>query len=81
MKREIEVEITPQEAANAFTEFDHEQQAEFFSAVGKISREWGGAGWCQQASWIVPALDDDGKRTVESLADHFASHFKWEPSK
>ena len=80
IKREIEVIITPQEAAQAFTDWDSEDQAAFFDAIGHIASAWSGAGWCQQSYSIVRNLDKSGKRVIESLADHFASHFDWKPS-
>lgn len=81
MIREIEVEITPAEAATAFAEWDADQQAAFFDAVGHISSAWPGAGWCSQSYDIVRHLDRPGRRVVEGLADHFASYFEREPSK
>lgn len=81
IKREIEVSITPQEAAQAFTDWDATDQAAFFDAIAHIASAWPGAGWCQQSYSIVRELDSSGKGVVESLADHFAAHFEWEPSK
>ena len=81
MKREIEVEITPAEAAAAFAEWDADQQAAFFDTVAHVSNAWPGAGWCQQAYSIVRALDKSGQGVIGRLADHYASHFGWEPSK
>lgn len=80
IKREIEIDITPEEAAQAFAHWDAKDQAEFFDHVAYISNAWPGAGWCQQSYSIVRELDKSGQGVVESLADHFASHFKWTPS-
>lgn len=78
--RQIDVTITPEEAAEAFAGWDAKDQAAFFSEVYDISRAWPGAGWCQQSYSIVRELDASGKNAVESLADHFASAHDWRPS-
>lgn len=81
IKREFEIDITPYEAAEAFTDWDSDDQAAFFDAVGRISSKWPGAGWCQQSYGIVRVVDGGGRNVIQSLADHFASYFDWEPSK
>ena len=81
IKREFDIEITPAEAAEAFTNWGAIMQAAFFSEVAYISNAWPGTGWCQQSYSIVRALDQSGKDVVQSLADHYAAHFEWEPSK
>lgn len=73
-------DISPEELAQMFCEMDSGQQSEFFSHVWTISRAWGGAGWCQQSSWIAAELDHDGRDAVKTLADHFASITGWKPS-
>lgn len=79
--REFSIDITPQEAAEQFANWESDDQAAFFDAVGKIAAKWPGAVWCQQSYSIVRELDGRGKHVVQSLADHFAFHFNWEPSK
>ena len=73
-------DITPEELAAYFSEFDSEEQAEFFNELGLISRQWPGAGMCKQAYHIVDHLDRDGIMVVESLGNHHAAKNEWTPA-
>lgn len=68
----IDVAVSPRQLAEAFTEFDGAEQAEFFSEVWKIAKAWPGAGWCQQSCDIIRNLDKDGVEAVNALAEHLA---------
>lgn len=65
-------DLTPVELAMLFCDFDSEQQADFFDAVGEISSQWGGMGWCGQCAQIVDDLTPRAARTIETLAGHVA---------
>lgn len=60
-------DLTPEELAFAFSEMDAEQQALFFSTVGKIAATWPGAGWCQQSCAISEHLDRTATETIQKL--------------
>lgn len=63
-------DLSPAEIAYAFAEMNDEQQAQFFSEVGRIAATWPGAGMCQQAYAIADHLDASGTYVIERLADH-----------
>ncbi len=63
-------DLTPAELAERFCDMNGEQQASFFSAVGRIARTWPGAGMCVQACAISKELDTQGRYVIERLADH-----------
>lgn len=73
-------DLTPTELAEIFSNWADDKQAAFFSAAFRAGAHWGGGGWCRQACCIVEKLDDDGKKLIERLADHYALHFSWVPS-
>ncbi len=69
--RKIEIDdITPAEAARIFSEMFADQQAEFFAEVGRIAKEWPGAGWCMQSCSISHAITEEGRAVIETLAGH-----------
>lgn len=75
VSRKIDLtDLTPAELAELFCDLLSDGQAEFFNEVGAIAKAWPGAGWCQQSCSIVraPELNDVGRQTIASLADHLA---------
>ena len=76
LQRTIEiVDLTPAELAEEFTNWEDSEQAEFFSHIARITREWPGAGWCQQCSGIAPLLDRDGQEVIAKLAEWAADPY------
>ena len=61
--------ITPDELAFVFTQFDAEQQAQFFTRVGEIASHWPGAGWCQQSCAISEHLSPLATETILKLGE------------
>lgn len=79
ISRTIIVEaITPQELASAFCEMNGEEQAQFFSEVGKIAATWPGAGWCQQSCAISEHLDKMATETILKLGEWAAEPYSRE---
>lgn len=71
--RTIDLEdLTPAEMAEIFSRYFADEQAEFFNALWELGKDWPGAGWCMQSSNIVPELNEDGKRWLETFFAHFA---------
>jgi hypothetical protein len=69
--RTIQIDdLTPQELAALFAGMSNRQQAEVFSEIWRIAKEWPGAGWCRQSCDIVDVLDKDGRDALETLAAH-----------
>lgn len=70
LTRTFEIDdITPEELAGVFAGMDGEQQARFFSTVGKIAATWPGAGWCQQSCAISEHLDKTATETILKLGE------------
>ena len=63
-------DLTPTELATLFTDMDSEQQAWFFACVWRITKDWPGAGWCQQSCDIIRTMNVDGLEAIETLASH-----------
>jgi hypothetical protein len=63
-------DLSPEELAALFADMHGEQQALFFSEVGKIAATWPGAGMCMQALSIAENLDASGRYVIERIADH-----------
>lgn len=72
-------DISPEEMAAYFSEWDAKQQAEFFNELGMLSRNWLGTGMCNLDYHIVDHLDRDGVLVVESLGNHHAAKNSWQP--
>ena len=69
-------DITPEELATIFCEMDGEQQARFFSTVGKIAATWPGAGWCVQSCAISEYLDKSATETILKLGEWAAEPYR-----
>ena len=67
---EVSFEPTPEDLAFVFAAFSASQQAIFFARVWTISKEWPGAGWCQQSYEIAKFLSNDGRSTLSTLNAH-----------
>ncbi len=63
-------DISPQELASLFTAMFDDAQAEFFAEIGRIAKDWPGAGWCMQSCCIAGKLSDEGRAVIETLAGH-----------
>lgn len=63
-------DLTPEEMARAFCDFDNEDQAAFLGAIWRIAKEWPGAGWCQQSFEIAEVADSDAIQAIRTLASH-----------
>ena len=71
VKRTLQIDdLTPEELAALFCDLFGDQQARFFSTVWKISKEWPGAGWCQQSCNIIKSADADALQAIKTLAAH-----------
>ncbi len=68
--RTIKLDLTVGELAACFAGMCGDEQAAFFSAVGKIAATWPGAGLCQQAHDIAKHLDKRGLGVIEAIAGH-----------
>ena len=76
IRRTFEIgDITPEELATIFCEMDGEQQARFFSTVGKIAATWPGAGWCQQSCAISEYIDKSATETIMKLGEWAAEPY------
>lgn len=64
----IDVHTTPEEAADEFSEWDHEAQARFMNRVAANAVGWNRN---QQTQWLYMSqdLDEDAKRMIRSMAD------------
>jgi len=79
--RTFEIEdIAPEELAFLFAHMDGEQQARFFSIVGRIADAWPGAGWCQQCCAISEHLDAKATETILKLGEWAAEPYRQEQS-
>jgi len=65
----IDVPVTPEQLATAFSEMCGDEQAIFFDALKPITDKWPGAGWCQQSSDIAGHLTDSGREIIAKLAE------------
>lgn len=71
LTRTFEIDdITPQEMARVFAHYFDDQQAAFFEEVGRIAKDWPGAGWCMQSCSIARELSPLGRETILTLAGH-----------
>ncbi len=68
-------DLTPQELATIFLDWDGEQQAAFFNAFKAETDTWRGAGWCQQCLEISRFLDRAGTETILKLAEWAAEPY------
>lgn len=80
MSREITrtltiADITPAELAKVFAAMFADEQAAFFSEVGRIAATWPGAGWCQQSCAISENLDKRATETILKLAEWAAEPY------
>jgi hypothetical protein len=62
-------DVSPHELAHLFCEMYADEQAAFFSEIGRIAQQWPGAGWCQQSCGISEHLDKRGMETILKLAE------------
>ena len=67
--------ITPAELAQVFCAMYADEQAAFFSEVGRIASAWPGAGWCQQSCAISENLDKRATETIVKLAEWAAEPY------
>ena len=81
----IKVDLTPEQLACQFCDFDSEQQVAFFATVKKISDTWGGHGFGMQAYWIeshcqksqesfLSPYGEDAKDLIMTLGAPFYRH-------
>lgn len=70
VKRDIELELTPYELAEELWDKSDEEQAIFFSELGRLVDEAQGRGM-MQLNYIIMSnkLDDKGKWIIKSIAD------------
>jgi len=68
-------DVNPKELAAIFCDMWAEEQAEFFSEVGRIAADWPGAGWCQQSCAISDKLDKRATETILKLAEWAAEPY------
>lgn len=75
MKLTVNVELTPLNLAEAFTEMNDEEQAQFFIEVTAIMGRWGSSRRSQQAYYIGGHLrtctcsNDAARMLVREIAD------------
>jgi hypothetical protein len=67
IRRTFTITVTPEELAALFCSMLSDEQARFFSHVGKIAAGWPGAGWCQQCCGISQHLDKIGTEAILKL--------------
>lgn len=71
IERTFEIsDITPRELAAVFAGYFGNDQAKFFDELWIITRNWPGAGWCQQSCDIASHLTTAGRATIATLASH-----------
>jgi len=63
-------DLTSGELADLFCELGSSEQADFLATIIKIASSWGGAGWCQQSSFIMRDANQDAREAVRVLASH-----------
>lgn len=74
MKKFVELTLTPAELAEAFSEMNDEEQAQFFIEVGRVFESWGVAARMMQASKIGAHLKTcacstwEARETVRAIA-------------
>lgn len=68
-------DITPAELAAIFCGMFADEQAAFFSEIGRIAATWPGAGWCQQSCSISENLDKRATETIAKLAEWAADPY------
>jgi hypothetical protein len=69
-------DITPEELAALFAEMDGEQQAEFFDRLHALTKQWPGAGWCQQCCAISEHLTPQAQEIIAKLAEWSAEPYE-----
>ncbi len=70
VQKTIDVEITPRELAEVFCNMFDSEQAEVFSHIWDITKNWPGAGWCMQSCSIIGATDTNARAAISTLASH-----------
>lgn len=71
-------DLTPQELATTFAAMRADYQADFFSWLWEIAKEWPGAGWCQQSYAIAQEAGPDAREAIRTLASHLpADDLAW----
>ena len=68
-------DITPQELATTFLDWNSEEQAAFFNAFKAETDKWPGAGWCQQSCEISRFLEPSGIETILKLGEWAAEPY------
>ncbi len=72
-KQEIEIELTPEEAAAAFAEFGSDEQAAFFNKLAELVKDWK-APFCFQMQHIMdcdcPALTSDARTLMQTIGEY-----------
>ena len=68
-------DITPAELAAVFCAMYSDEQAAFFSEIGRITASWPGAGWCQQCCGISENLDKRATEVIAKLAEWAADPY------
>lgn len=69
-------DLSAAELATLFCNLYADEQATFFSEVGKIAATWPGAGWCQQSCGISQHLDKQATETILKLAEWAANPYE-----
>lgn len=76
LKRTVTIaDITPAELASLFCGMYADEQAAFFSEIGRITSAWPGAGWCQQSCAISENLDKRATDAILKLAEWAAEPY------
>jgi hypothetical protein len=76
IKREFLIaDVAAHELAHLFCEMYADEQAAFFSEVGRIAAQWPGTGWCQQSCGISEHLDKRATETILKLAEWAADPY------
>lgn len=80
IKRTIEIEITPEEAAIVFANMPSDEQARFFNALAEDALTWDDAhslaGFCMQMEYMRSArgmltkLTPNGRRVMEIIGEY-----------
>jgi hypothetical protein len=73
---ELEIKISPSELAAEFCEMKANEQADFFSEVSRISKEWT-APFCFQLQAITDSqeLTNGGREIMSSIGDYSRSDY------
>lgn len=67
----IEMEITPEDAAAAFEEWDAQQQAWFFNKLAELVVKWDGS-FAMQMQYVAddPDLTDAGRAIMRKIGEY-----------